>query len=299
MTDQRNLYIQRINTVLNTVVANVDGDLSLERLAQVAGFSPFHFHRIFKNIVGETLNNFVWRVRLERAAILLRGNHNLSISDAAFTCGFTSLAGFSRAFKKHYHINPSQWNRTDALQNSNLNQTSGDYPNYTVEKLNTCGSNYRVTFRQMPAQRLAYIRVDDSYSDFDRIIEAYHDLLNWYEAHGRRLSEAVLYGMSQDDPDITPNAKCRFDWCIQIPQTWQGNERVSIRHFPACFVAVISMKGNIAEEARILDYLWKCWLPRSRYQPANLPSMEIYKRLPHETNWETYVMDCAIPILPL
>ncbi|MBZ0278557.1 MAG: GyrI-like domain-containing protein [Anaerolineae bacterium] len=297
--DQNNIYIQRINEVLNTIVTHLDDDLSLDRLAQVAGFSPFHFHRIFKNMVGETLSNFVWRARLERAAVLLRGDHRLSISEAAFACGFTSLAGFSRAFKKQYRVNPSQWNRIDALQNRNLNQVVGEYPVYAVDKLNTCDAQYTVTFRRMPAQRLAYIRVDNSYSDYERIIRAYHDLLAWYQARGGRLDQIVLYGMSQDDPDITPREQCRFDWCVRVPETWPGDGVVSIRALPACYLAIVPMDGDLEEEARILSYLWKCWIPRSRYQPANLPGMEIYRRLPHQTNWRTYAIDCAIPLTRL
>ncbi len=59
------------------------------------------------------------------------------------------------------------------------------------------------------------------------------------------------------------------------------------------------VKGDIAQEERVLHYLFHYWLPRSRYQPANLPGMEIYRQLPAESGWETFDIDCAIPIVVL
>ena len=64
----RREYERRINRVIDHVQAHLDGDLTLERLAEVAAFSPFHFHRVFAAITGETLSDFIRRVRLERAA---------------------------------------------------------------------------------------------------------------------------------------------------------------------------------------------------------------------------------------
>ncbi len=58
-------YTARINRVIDYVEANIDKDLSLDELAEVAHFSPFHFHRIFSAMVGETLNGFI---RLSRAS---------------------------------------------------------------------------------------------------------------------------------------------------------------------------------------------------------------------------------------
>jgi AraC family transcriptional regulator len=57
--EQENFYIQRINAVVSHIRENLDDDLSLDTLARVAGFSPFHFHRIFKAITTETVNECV------------------------------------------------------------------------------------------------------------------------------------------------------------------------------------------------------------------------------------------------
>jgi AraC-like DNA-binding protein len=96
---QQNLHLQRISAVTAHVRENLAGDLSLATLGLVAGFSPFHFHRVFKSLTDETVNDVALRLHLERVTALLRATPALSIIGVAFECDFQSLAVFSRAFK--------------------------------------------------------------------------------------------------------------------------------------------------------------------------------------------------------
>lgn len=298
---QETLYLQRINAVVGHVRENLAADLSLEALAQVAGFSPFHFHRLFKAVTGETLNALVLRLRLERAAHLLRGTPRLTLTQAALDCGFTSASVFSRAFKKHYGLTARSWDRHSPLKNSKIGQVLEGLPRYTLENLSDFAGreNFTVRLRTLPAQRLAYLRVYDAYNPASGVMAAYQRLLDWYGRQGGRLEKTTLYGMSQDDPDITPLRLCRFDWCLKVPADWRGQGEVDVIDFPACRVATVRLLGDVRQEALAFQYLFRYWLPRSRYQPANLPAMEIYRRQPAELGWETYDMDCAVPVVPL
>jgi AraC family transcriptional regulator len=105
--------------------------------------------------------------------------------------------------------------------------------------------------------------------------------------------------MSQDDPEITPLHLCRFDWCLSVPDDWQAEGEVNVLDFPACEAASVHCLGDLEQEDKALQYLFRYWLPRSRYQPANLPGMEIYRRQPFELGWKTYDMDLAVPVVAL
>lgn len=161
---QENLYIQRINAVMSHVREHLKTELSLDTLARVAGFSPFHFHRLFKSITEETISDMVVRLRLERAAVLLRASPRLSITQAAFESGFKSVAVFSRAFKKQYGLNATTWDRQSPLKNSKNRQALDGFPRYTLEKLSDFArqEEFEVHIRSLPEQRLAYIRVYES-----------------------------------------------------------------------------------------------------------------------------------------
>ena len=111
-------YRARINRVIDYIEANIDRDLSLSELAEVAHFSPFHFHRIFRAMVGETLNGFIQRIRLEKAAMKLALNPRESITEIALDCGFSSPSVFARAFRETFGMSASQWRSGGYLQHS-------------------------------------------------------------------------------------------------------------------------------------------------------------------------------------
>lgn len=298
-----NLYLHRINLVINYIRDHLTDDLSLDTLARVACFSPFHFHRIFTTITGETVNQCVNRLRLERAAALLKASPRLSITEAAFACGFTSASSFARAFKKHFGLTARAWDRQSALENSKNGQVLDGFPRYSVEALSEVADTgeFAVQVRALPAMRLAYIRVFNSYRPAP-ILRAYNRLIDWYCGRSGDLAQTTLYGMSQDDPEVTPLKLCRFDWCLSVPDSWRADvvdNQVGVVEFPACQIATIHCQGDIFRLDRAWQYLYRYWLPRSRYQPDNRPAMEIYHCQPVEIGWESYDMECALPIVSL
>ena len=87
------------------------GELSLEKLAEIACFSPFHFQKLFSLYVGESPKQYIMRLRLERIAHYLKIYPGLSIGDASFQCGFSSPSTFVRAFKKFYGHTPEAFRK--------------------------------------------------------------------------------------------------------------------------------------------------------------------------------------------
>ena len=105
-----NDYVARVNRAIDFVIANLDQPLKLEDVARVACFSPFHFHRVFNAILGETLSQFVKRLRLEHALRILSFELDRSLTSVALACGFASSSDFSRSFKQRYAVPPSVFN---------------------------------------------------------------------------------------------------------------------------------------------------------------------------------------------
>ncbi len=100
-------YVESANRAIDYIVQNLDGDLSLEAVAQAACFSPFHFHRVFRCLMGETLNQFIKRSRLERALYLMSHGAQRSLTEISLECGFSSSSDFSRNFKQRFGVPPS------------------------------------------------------------------------------------------------------------------------------------------------------------------------------------------------
>lgn len=113
MLDQAQLrrqeYTARINRVMDYVRDHLTGDLRLETLAAVANFSPYHFHRLFKSLVGETVNEYVRRRRCAAAASKLIYNPRLTVTKIATQCGFGSPSSFARDFRAAFGMSASQF----------------------------------------------------------------------------------------------------------------------------------------------------------------------------------------------
>ena len=102
-------YISRINRVMEYIEKHNNEQVNLNELAQVAHFSPFHFHRIFSTLTGETPADFFLRIKIEKAAQKLKDSKTGTISDIAFDCGFSSMSFFARTFKKHFGMSATQY----------------------------------------------------------------------------------------------------------------------------------------------------------------------------------------------
>lgn len=108
--DTQLIYEQRINRVIDYIESHLDDSLSLDTLASIACFSPYHFHRIFHAFQGEAPFRFIRRIRLERAAYLL-DNRNISVTDLAMESGFQEASSFSKAFKEEFGLSPRNWKK--------------------------------------------------------------------------------------------------------------------------------------------------------------------------------------------
>ena len=213
----RKRYEERINRVLDHIEDHLAEDLSLARLAQVACFSPFHFHRIFRELTGETLNRFIRRRRVERAARKMRARPEAAATGIALEVGFSELAELSRAFRAHFGIRIRDWDRrapleVSAVEKSKIDQAAHGMPRYALEDLRAEAQRrgLQVYLRSVPKLRYVYRRVEDSYSSMNRIREAYEDVERWLEPRAEGLPHAWI-GMSMDDPEVVPIEKCRYD----------------------------------------------------------------------------------------
>jgi len=83
-------YETRVNRVIDHIRGHLADELSLSTLARVAAFSPFHFHRVFRAITGETLFGFIHRLRIEKAAGALLNHPDQSVLEIALDHGFAS-----------------------------------------------------------------------------------------------------------------------------------------------------------------------------------------------------------------
>ena len=99
---------ERLNASLNFINTNYMNDISVEDAARTAGFSKFHFSRLFKQFTDQTFCEYLNQRRISAAETLLM-NQRLSVTDVALQSGFSSLSTFNRAFRNIKSCTPSEF----------------------------------------------------------------------------------------------------------------------------------------------------------------------------------------------
>jgi AraC family transcriptional regulator len=292
-------YVERVNRGIDHIVRNLAEPLSLEDVSEAAGFSPFHFHRVFKSLLGETLNQFVKRLRLERALYLMSHAPNCSLTEVALNCGFSSSSDFSRSFKQWYGAAPSVFD-LETFRNSRreefervLSSREGGH-RFTTLPAGQNPDGFEVRLRDLPARTVAYIRVFDPYRE-GVAQAACERLLAW--AIERGLAEGQWLGYMWDEPEIVALKDCRYDVALVVDDVEPAGE-ISRFEFPPMRVAEVVLTGGIELEMRAIDWLYQTWLPRSGFVPDDQPSFEAWIGRPFAHGHEHFTIACQLPVKP-
>jgi AraC family transcriptional regulator len=290
MRESRSIYKARVDAAIMYMHDHLQEKLVLEDLASNAGFSPFHFHRIFSALIGETPQQFLNRMRLERAANMLVKYSGYSITQIAMNCGFSSSSAFARSFKNHFGTSANEYRKAEIkpvpeeVQSANI---------YLKEP-----SQIRVEIRSVPLWNLIYVSILKGYK-IELICKGWDQLIRWATAHGLFTKETRVLGISFDDPLITPPDKCRYYACLSIDKKIIPQPPIGFMQLAGSKCMVVHVTCLLEEIQAVYMYLYRDWLLDSGFQPADLPPYEIYLATP-ETNPEgKYELEVHIPIVPL
>lgn len=316
-----NDYIYRINKVIDYVQTYPEADLSLYNLAKVASFSPFHFHRIFKAILGESVNDYVKRSRLEGAAKRLVANNKVPITTIALDVGFTSSAVFSRAFKDYFGLAASEFRRKyhnskNCKGESNHCKEITPLSDYNVigkaaAKLKTENKRSEIAMnvevKILPTYHVAYVRHLEGYDKGVynlNISSAFDKTAMWVEARQLFDKNTLCIGAFYDYQEITPSEKRRYDAALTIPtHVTEGSEGISIKDISGGQYAICrieldnenkdSFERAINEMDRGFEYIYGTWLPNSMYELEDKACLELY--LSSKESKKTIIEAC-VPI---
>jgi AraC family transcriptional regulator len=291
-------YRNRLNRVFQFIDDNLDSKLSLAEVSKQAFFSEFHFHRLFKLITRETLNEYISRRRIEKSVLDII-HKELSISEISHTYGFSDNSSYTKAFKKYYGISPSEFKRQNPNKfskikqlNSKIGQVYPELDEYVciINKLkNWIKMNTNIDVKQLPEQHYVYITCIGP----QELPSAFQKLIAWAIPNGLMSNEAKLMTVYQDSLKVTEEEKARFRACFKVKDKLDTEfENASIP----------SGKYIIGRFEIVLDDFEKAWtglyvwMDENGYKRAEGESFEIYHNNFNEHPEKKAIVDFHIPI---
>lgn len=268
-------YAARFNRVVDHIQAHLGEPMDLETLAGVACFSPYHFHRLFRGWMGETLHDFIFRLRVERASAQLAYSPRKTISEVALDCGFSSPATFARAFRTFHGMSASEWRRHRHPYPPPVQDGTGT-PRGRVFSM-----PLKVEVRHLPPRPVAYIRHVGPYQEDAALFAWFQERIRgWARERGLLLPAARLLSITHDAPEITDAQKLRLDVAITVPEGTIGGGEIGTRVLAGGTYAVARARIQTNQFIEAWDTLMGGWMPSSGYQPDDRPRFEFYLNEP-------------------
>jgi len=284
-------YHERIVRTLVFLQSHLDEELSLECMAAVAAFSHFHFHRIFRALVGETPAEHVRRLRLERAAQHLK-RLETPVTELAFAAGYETHEAFTRAFHAMFGVPPSEYRAAHRPLPEAASRTRyGDTMTYHAPDYEEPPA---VEVREVPPTRIVFLRHVGPYNEVGK---TWGRLMMWAGMRGLLGPGMRMLGIVHDDPEVTPPEKLRYDAAVAVNRPVEPQGEFGITELAGGRYAVATHRGPYESLGQTYQRLYGNWVPRNGHELRDVPAFEEYLNSPQNTRPEDLVTRIWLPIV--
>ncbi len=279
-TQMAETYEKRMLRVLDYIHVNPDGDLSLDRLADVAAMSRFHWHRVFHAMTGETCAQAVRRVRMNRAACWLVQT-DWPVAEIAARVGYPAIQSFGRVFRQTFGLTPAKF------------RTQGTICAPGLQTRERPTRMYDVTIEQEPARQLAVVPHKGPYLEIGKAFESIGAI-----ATARNLWPDIerMVGVYLDDPGTVAPEDLRSMAGLELKPGVDAPQDLDSHQIAGGKVARLRYVGPYAGLSNAYDYLFCSWLPESGADPDDAPCYEVYINSPAVSAPEELITDICLPL---
>jgi AraC family transcriptional regulator len=285
-------YQERLLRVMVYIQNHLDEPLPLDDLAKIACFSPYHFHRIFRGMMGESVKEHVRRLRLERAAFRLTSTTR-SVIDIALDAGYDTHESFTRAFGRMFGMSPSAYRRESRSERvSAVSQTAASM--WDRQRTMTMGDEtVEVRFENRRPVRVAFVRHVGPYRECGA---AWERLCKFAAQQGWFSPDILRIGISHDEPEVTEPNKLRYDACLTLNDQFKATGEIGVQEIPGGQYAIVTHRGPYDTLEETYRRLFREWVPTSGRELSSAPCFEVYHNDPTTTRPEDLVTDIYVPL---
>ncbi|MDD6070165.1 MAG: GyrI-like domain-containing protein [Clostridiales bacterium] len=298
----QDFYDCGIHKVQDYIDKNYGKNITADKMAEIAGFSRFHFSRIFKAVLNESPMQYVNRIRLEHSLFLLSHRKDMNMTDVALELGFSDSAVFTRAFKKYFNISPSMY-RKQKSTNCKEDYFISTYnePDKTKKWTeNTLSGAQSVRLERISEFEVVYVRHTGDYVSLAR---SYRKLMNtlFTEAKKQGLlkpGENHFIAIYHDNPEFGTKNQFRTSLCLTIPSDCRSKETEQLGKMEIegglYMIGHFEINANQFEDA--WDYMYQQWIIAKKHMPRNSYPFEVYLNNPNDEKDHLIKVDIYVPL---
>ena len=273
-------YEERLNRVTAYVYDHLDDEIDLYKLSEIACLSPYHWHRIYHAMRGETLAETVKRLRLQRAAGYL-AQTSMTIKEIAERSGYRNLQSFTRIFRSAYDMPPAHYRKT------------GSHTQFRTQNLQRSNAMYDVAIKTVPKTRAASVSHTGSYM---QIGKAFDILYGWLAARDLIRPGIRSIGVFYDDTTVVPEANLRSRACVVTNNGFAIEPPLEHVDILGGEYAVLGHKGPYANMKAAYQWLYAEWLVQSGREVGDAPWFEEYLNSPRDTAPAELMTEIYLPL---
>lgn len=290
-TETQKSYFERIELIKRHIREHMDEEFNRVDLAQMAGFSLPHFHRIFTANVGENIAAYVRRARMERAAQQLRSNR-ANVTQIAFDAGYETHSAFARTFKQHFSVSPSKFRELHPTAAAHLinRRIPFSRKELTMKPLE---------IRTLPDMKVLYARATETMSTpaFQSANqEAFGKLMSFLGGNG--LMEKMKHCIAIYPDEVEVGKPARFDAGAIFDEDIEpiSTDGLAYQTLPGGRWAVFLHVGPYDTLWQTWQAAYREWLPTSGHEPRDAAPFEDYVDDPSQVTAEKLRTEIFIPI---
>jgi AraC family transcriptional regulator len=284
-------YQARINNVIDYILKNLNNDVSLQALSDIANYSPFHLQKIFRRVVGQTPKQYIIQLRLETALHHLVIHPHKSITEVSIDCGFSSPAVFSRAITNFFGISPIQMRllphnekiKIFKNKNSQFVAPPSEIPNSLRE--------FKIEIKKMDSISGIYCLAP--FDNVAAIQKSFKEIMKFAAANDIAFSQENVYGI------LSPHQCNIYKAFISVSKEHKLPNKCNVTKIKAGKYASFKVIGDKTETLKAAHFFFHKWLPESGYRIADIVGFEKFTENPASGPYDFLPREFFIPIEPV
>lgn len=279
-----NYYHEAVNKVVTYIDEHLFCEMNLKLLSEIASISEFHFHRIFKAIIGETVAGYIQRIRLEKIAHRLCAE-NISLTDLAEQTCYGTKYALSKAFKKYFNMSPGEYRK-------NPEKYAVYREVYSIPLLELTPE-----IRSIDDLNVIYLslnQTDRSQESYDR---SWRELKDYVAENNLSHPEGKYLSFSFDNPEITSPLLCRYYVCYITKDKVKPSGIFGTMNIKGGTYAIFRLNGAYEELTNLYRSIYNKWLPdHKEYKLRDTNAFQLYIKQPENDDDKEFITDVYIPV---